>query len=212
VPAGEIDSETMEILRAIGYPSDDVVMRELGSPDLSMAKVFFSMYKRRQSVADLPWSSMRHTDSTAVSSVFQHSPDLMAMSQEQAPDPFSGHQGPFGREPERFSYAEAALWSPAPPASSQETVETFDNIPVARERLLSIVQKLLCEQGYEWFHPNPMLLIGHNKDKNKYFMLNVISRSKHVTTLTIIVPIGSTTDYTLSSVIASLVQSLKYRQ
>jgi BR serine/threonine kinase len=209
VPAREIDSETMDILRAIGFPSDDVVMRELESPDLSMAKVFFSMYKRRQSIEELPWTAMSPTDSPIVPAGFQHSPDLMAMSQEQAADAFAGYQRPVGGAPKRFSYSATDMWSSPQPASSLELVERFENIPITIERLLTIIQKTLSEQGYHWFHPNPMLLIGHNKDRNKFFILKPVPQTKQVTTLKLIVPVGSTTDYALSSVIAGLVHSLK---
>jgi BR serine/threonine kinase len=209
VRAADVDSETMKVLRDVGYHSDEAIVRELQSTELSMAKVFYAMYKREQSIAELPWSTAPPAENWGMESMFQDSLDLMSASQEQ---PEALGMWAVAVSPKRFSYSEAAPWTTPQQEGNQDVVEVFESVPWAIEPLMSAIQKMLKEQGYEWFHPNETLIIGRSRDRTKYFLLRAKQQPQQQTRLILIAPPGTTPDYMLSAMLSNLVQTAKMSQ
>jgi BR serine/threonine kinase len=172
----DVDDDILAILRSIGYADDATIRRGLEPHDTSMAKVFFNMCLRNQTVENLPWPSGDDTGNGAeLDSAFLMPPQTIA-TEGIAPNPLVRKRslGISSLGSSKNSLAAHADWgdSPAPVIEAEEEL-AFTDIAIALPDMMTELQVFLREMAIDWFHPNDQELIGRTADRAMYVGLEV---------------------------------------
>lgn len=159
VDVENMDTAIMNILKGIGYESDEEIVNELTKPADSPAKMFYQMFKGTMAVESLPW------DAEDIQQ-FAPSDEAYLMS----PNAVGGHMATdeFGRmrkvpmdiaSPETRSFAQPAQWDFAVPTAEIDAQHAFVDIQLDLALLMSILQNYFNNHGFRWFHQDDMSMI-----------------------------------------------------
>ncbi|KAH0790216.1 CAMK family protein kinase [Histomonas meleagridis] len=161
-----IDKTIINILRCIGYNSDEEAMKELLCSGHTSAKVFYQMYKRNESLDSLPWSDDEDVPADygiqPESGVFLMSPrqfgPLHATSDQFHRRTQVGSIGSF-QSPQ--SLAQRPNWAgDFSPYTAVNYEQRLTDIELRPEELMDLFQNLLNRLHFRWFHPDDLCLIA----------------------------------------------------
>jgi hypothetical protein len=211
IPSDAIVDDFVKVLHDIGYESDQVIIGELTSDELSMAKVFYAMCQGNAAFQNLPWTQTDAPGSQygLPNEAFDVSPQMRPMRDFNPVDPF--HRRPRIQEmsaPETsFSLAQRPAWAPVFTQAGLQIRDTFEGIPGGVEVLLTSLQHTLTELKYEYFHPNQLQIIARSPATQQVLCLDVEFMSPE--SVKLITSVSGDADEVLWSVLPDVVRDVK---
>jgi hypothetical protein len=142
----------LSILKWIGFDTEAEITEELEADTHTSAKAFHYMYSHRFNVRELPWTS----ETTA-------EPDEKLMMPPMTIDPEQTAEEP--RAPMTIASPDVqSLKRSALPRHAFEAEKAFEetvsDLPWTQEELMGIVQRMLTEKEYQWFHPHDLEIVA----------------------------------------------------
>ena len=160
-----VEGEVLDVLHKIGYTNDDELLRDLVSPQQSMAKVFFHMLTSRVAIDELDW-----TRAVGGSSFEQTSDDLVAAFTVDGTDPFQRHIGsmPGSSYEAATSLAFRPEWA-MPASEPMEVMQAFDVCArMGLVQTMTAVQLAMSQLEMQWFHPDDFTVIARHEAMGIY--------------------------------------------
>jgi len=161
----EITAQTKSTLMQLGFESEEELAAELGSNTHSMVKVFYRMLSSEITFEALPWPE----ENGMLPIEFDDSIYRVAghtFSSHLHTDSYGRKKkSNFGVSPSvEHSLMERARWSPTPKEDfPSEVVQPIINIQMNLEDLVSCLQQLLIQIGFDWFHPDDFTIIARRQ-------------------------------------------------
>ena len=155
-----IPSNFFEILRGIGYSSDEDIINELNSNNHSMSKVFFYLMSHNIAVQTLDWPS---------GNIDELPQDIYFLTPEINNSIFS--LKPDISSPETYSFAIKSKWKFNLNTQFKTEPFIFPNLNYNLISITNFLQKNLNFLGYEWLYPDQSRLIVRSLNLNQYFIL-----------------------------------------
>jgi BR serine/threonine kinase len=143
IEVSSIQPKMLQVLRQIGYQSDEELANELASDGPAMAKVFHFMLTRVFDRDFLPWSEL--TAQPSASEIDPGEPeDLLPLSVFES----------------CYSLAKKADWSIGDVMQvAYEQEQTIEHLRMSSVGLMFTLQCIMNDLGYEWFHPDDITLV-----------------------------------------------------
>ena len=180
-----LPSKTLQILKNIGYESDEEIIKELTSNNFTPAKGFIYLLSKTVVFDGLNWPSQDPINIPIES--FLLSPNEQSF--------LSLNNDEFGRKkkkligtssPINFSFVQKSLFDFDPKPEYDQLLNSpqiFTEIPLRPENLWEIVQKYLDDINFEWLHPTDLHL--YVKNNNTYFLLSIDYETEETINLSI---------------------------
>ena len=165
-----IPSDYRDILRKIGYPTDEELNADLSAPEATMAKVFYSMLTSKLMIDQLDWDKSVGGNSFTLSGSSSFESFIMAGNGLETSSFMRGASfaanGP-------QSLARPADWviPPQDPAEFSET-RTILTYPLPLFEVMTIVQKQISALQMQWFYPDETMIICRQEEKDLYVLIN----------------------------------------
>jgi BR serine/threonine kinase len=182
-----IDQSILDLLVSIGYTSEVDVLDELASASHTPAKVFYRMLAQMISLEELPWFSEEPVEQ--IENPLICSPQLIGGSGRSGLDnslPTRDLKNEAMSSESIRSYAHAIQWESVTIEQTHEEAETFSDIAVPLGALMEILQGLLKENGFMWFHPNDMRIIAKSGGTGMLVRIDVVWKTAELLVLTVV--------------------------
>ena len=189
IPLDKVDETVYTVLLQIGYESEEDIKNELTAPVHNMAKVFYTMLMNLISLKSLPWSTLHEKDSgdgstpTETKTAFDGDAFLVTpqngFAAMHSTDPFRRTTKlPGNSAPEVYSLAESSItgWSGEETKPSEFTIaeEQDFTLDIRVEDFMDIVQQVMKQYGYDYFHPDDLQLVARKENPETYLLFNVV--------------------------------------
>jgi BR serine/threonine kinase len=196
----EPEAGILNLLKHIGYESEDAARAELEAPGHTMAKVFWAMSKRNKNLESLPWPSRQAAVSLA---------PMDAIDMPPVPAFEVSGRDELDYEPsisDACSFARKVSWI-ASVAGEEEAdeVDCFESLRCDLVRLMAGIQKVLDDVGYEFFHPDPFQILARKAEDRAYLIVRAAYASDETLSVRIRRPMQSRQDFALMSEIERLI-------
>lgn len=162
-----VSPDLRDILRKIGYPSDEELNSDLSATTPTMAKVFYNMLTTRMMLDQLDWDKCVGNQPSSFSSSTSIDSFLVAPG-TSAPDTFAAHAASLTTN-DPCSLANPVDW----PAAADELgeVSATRNIisyPLDVYDAMYAVQQSMKSLQMQWFYPDETMIICRHEDKDLY--------------------------------------------
>lgn len=178
VDISTLDESVFKVLRQIGFKNKSELEEQLKSESQNFAKLFCMMLEQQISIDMLPWpEDDQYDDEDSASSpkdhfIEQQDDDFAPIGYVvQNEDSLFQAKAKFSTEGSSsfsvYSFADRASWVPEVANGLAEapyqTSSTMCELSVTLEELVSTFQRVLNEEGFDWFYPNDVLLVARRK-------------------------------------------------
>ena len=169
IDPNSVTPDLRDILRKIGYPTDEELNADLASPEATMAKVFYSMLTTRMMLDQLNWDKCVGSNESLSSS---SSYDSFIVDPSLNTDDFSLFNGQSNSYLNPQSLANPADW--ALPLNESPQYSAQKMIPLDSPNVfstMSCVQIALSQLHMQWFYPDETMIICRQEEKNLYAVI-----------------------------------------
>ena len=205
-----VDPNVLQLLKQVGFRSDEELAEELRSQDGNLAKVFCIMLANRMSMDTVPWpTEPKDGDEQALVDS-----DLVV---DRIPLNYSfgspGHivMGRPSNEDSSaslYSLAERASWDPKPTSVDEGSmsVSNLSDITQPLEFVVATLQERLNTAGFDWFYPNDLLLLARHQQNKTDVIINIECQTE--TTLGIALHYLQGNMATFTALVESVIQGI----
>jgi BR serine/threonine kinase len=182
-----LDQSILDLLISIGCTSETEVLDELASNVHTPAKVFYRMLSQMISLDDLPWFSedpVEQTDNPLICSPQLIGGANVSLDDELPRERELPREGSLSSESIR-SYAHPVHWGSVPISQVREELETFSSIPLSLGMVMELLQILLKENGFRWFHPSDMRIIARSVASGMFVRIDAAWQSGELLEVTV---------------------------
>ena len=171
-----IQPQIYTTLMQLGFEDENELNNELSSNDHSLVKVFYHLLISQNFIKNLTWDIPNNINNEKEEIFLQNENSFVMNSQVDM----------FGRRkkfldissPFINSFAERANWDHfSQNKESFEYIQPIVNIQLQIEELMTILQKYLSNNGFEWFHPDDYTLYSRHLNNNIF--LNIVAEYEH---------------------------------
>lgn len=170
-PAMLSNSSVLKSLEEIGIDNEEAC-RALMSTDNNVVKVFVMMLSQKIEITELPWdmavANVEAIDSAPALEGF--GTGTVDQSNLYEPKP---RFIPEVSSPEGFSFAQRSNWIQLDSVTTYEYDETFGPATMSLAAMMSLLQQILIQNNFNFFHPNDLSLLGKN-EKDNYIQLDAV--------------------------------------
>ena len=170
IDPNSVTPDLRDILRKIGYPTDEELNADLASPEATMAKVFYSMLTTRMMLDQLDWD--KSVGSASYSMSGSSSFDSFIIAGPGLGEPGSFVKGVSYTVTDPHSLANPAEWViPAQDPTEYSETRTISTYPLTLYEAMTTVQKQLSALQMQWFYPDETMIICRQEEKNLYAVI-----------------------------------------
>lgn len=183
----EIQPQLLKVLKQIGYKNDEELVEDLKSKGQTMAKVFHYMLTRQTDRSQLPWEKARHYDIEADMGKEEMLPEIPDAAEQNLDIRIRQSD----MSPGVYSLAKKADWAIGDSIMvnyDQENV--IESIHMTSAQLMSVLQQIMNELKYEWFHPDDLSLLARTPQCT-YFEFTCIYSEIDIINLSIRMNLGT---------------------
>ena len=180
----DVNVNVYKVLIQLGYNNEDDIKAELTAKTHTMAKVFYTMLMNTVSLKTLPWSSLHGvpTGSEIDQEAFIVTPHTsFGTPSFQTTDPFRRIPKMSIASPEAYSLADRTVgWTNEEVGlQTLSTAEEQDfRLDMGVEEFMTIVEHVMKQCGYDYFHPNDVQIIAKKENPETYILINAICSSE----------------------------------
>ena len=167
-----VSDELRDILRKIGYSTDEELNTDLGSTEPTKAKVFYSMLTTRMMLEQLDWDKSVGSTGFMMSGSSSFDTFLVGPSAGLSADSLGLARGSSFAMNDPHSLANPAEWSVAPQEVSEYSeTKVINTCPLKLFDVMNIVQKQVSSLLMQWFYPDETMIICRQEEKNLYVVI-----------------------------------------
>ena len=182
-PIDTEDPHFYNLLKNIGYESDDQIKEELQAPYSTAAKIFHCMYTEKQSLKKLPWASSIQEAILTKPKISLRFDNFAFNHENSIPigsnDPFSFEMASSPYQ----SFKESTKWNMSlvddytdDDENPEVRMHTFEPKVVPQLTLVRDLQKELAKKKYDYFFPDDISFIIHHSEQESYFTLTAAQK------------------------------------
>ena len=184
IDASMVDQTVLLILKAIGYASEEEIMKELQTDHQTMAKVFYKMAIKKMTLGLPEWPmSDSESDFTTIPIVSGDDPFLMSPIEISTAGNLDQTNDPFRRRKSVVSSIDFSIHSLAHPVGWSESDlvppdrfiddQLYTSIPISFPALVTLLVKLFSKLEVEWLYPDELTMLCRKSDKTLYMTIKI---------------------------------------
>jgi BR serine/threonine kinase len=176
-----IDPAIFEILRGVGFRSDEELIEDFDAAGTTMAKVFYMMLVGNK-YDMFPWEHGAECPPSPLTDMFMLAPQLSEYD-EQPADPFAPRRASGHSQNDLLTAVSPAqriqMYEVQSREAGADIVQPCIGINLPLEVLMAKMQAMLASLNFQWFHPDDFTIVARFADLASYLTVRVKHETVH---------------------------------